>query len=166
MLLYLPFVNKRHPFLDSSSSAPDLSNMHTFYQQHLSDYQWTKAHLLEQILVDPSKQLMTRSKLGTDAEMYAFAFTLSLMESKNIKPTMEDHNRIEAMQDELHQFQRLNVCELVEKPSGRNINRVKWIWKNKTNDENIVIRNKASLISQEYKQEEGIDFEESFALIA
>ncbi|GJZ01166.1 hypothetical protein Tco_0519127 [Tanacetum coccineum] len=155
MLLYPPFVNKRHPSVyeevESSSSSLDPSNMHTFYQQHPSDYQWTKARLLEQILGDPSKQVMTRSKLGTDAEMCAFALTLSLMEPKNIKEAMVNHNRIEAMQDELHQFQRLNVWELVEKPSGKNINRVKWVWKNKTDAENIVIHNKASLVAQEYK---------------
>ncbi|GJZ58855.1 retrovirus-related pol polyprotein from transposon TNT 1-94 [Tanacetum coccineum] len=79
---------------------------------------------------------------------------------------MLDHSWIESMQDELHQFQRLNVWELVPKPIGRNIIGVKWLWKNKTDAENTMIRNKSRLVAKGYCQEEGIDFEESFALVA
>ncbi|GKA26648.1 retrovirus-related pol polyprotein from transposon TNT 1-94 [Tanacetum coccineum] len=56
--------------------------------------------------------------------------------------------------------------ELVECPIGRNIIAVKWIWKNKTDAENTVIRNKSRLVAKGYRQEEGIDFEESFAPVA
>ncbi|GKA89027.1 retrovirus-related pol polyprotein from transposon TNT 1-94 [Tanacetum coccineum] len=77
---------------------------------------------------------------------------------------MLDHIWIESMQDKLNQFKRLNVCELVECPIGRNIIAVKWIWKNKTDVENTVIRNKSYLVAKGYGQEEGNDFEESFAL--
>ncbi|GJT80526.1 retrovirus-related pol polyprotein from transposon TNT 1-94 [Tanacetum coccineum] len=70
------------------------------------------------------------------------------------------------MQDELHQFERLDVWELVSRPGGKNIIAVKRIWKNKSDAYNIVIRNKSSLVAKGYKQEEGIDFEESFAPIA
>ncbi|GKC06508.1 retrovirus-related pol polyprotein from transposon TNT 1-94, partial [Tanacetum coccineum] len=62
--------------------------------------------------------------------------------------------------------QRLDVWELVPRPDGKNIIAVKWIWKNKNDTENIVIRNKSRLVAKGYKQEEGIDFEESFAPIA
>ncbi|GJY33878.1 ribonuclease H-like domain-containing protein, partial [Tanacetum coccineum] len=79
---------------------------------------------------------------------------------------MLDHSWIESMQDELNQFKRLDVWELVECPVGGNIIKVKWIWKNKTNVENTVIRNKSRLVAKGYGQEEGIDFEESFAPIA
>ncbi|GJV70196.1 retrovirus-related pol polyprotein from transposon TNT 1-94 [Tanacetum coccineum] len=71
-----------------------------------------------------------------------------------------------SMQDELNQFKRLDVWELVECPVGRNIIKVKWIWKNKTNAENTVIQNKSRLVAKGYGQEEGIDFEESFAPVA
>nr|GFA42865.1 hypothetical protein [Tanacetum cinerariifolium] len=47
-----------------------------------------------------------------------------------------------------------------------NIIAVKWPWKNKSDAENIVIRNKSHLIAKGYKKEEGIDFEESFAPVA
>ncbi|GJY49434.1 retrovirus-related pol polyprotein from transposon TNT 1-94 [Tanacetum coccineum] len=70
------------------------------------------------------------------------------------------------MQDELHQFERLDVWELVPRPDGKNIIAVKWLWKNKSDAENIVIRNKSCLVAKGYKQDEGIDFEESFAPVA
>ncbi|GKF03940.1 retrovirus-related pol polyprotein from transposon TNT 1-94, partial [Tanacetum coccineum] len=58
------------------------------------------------------------------------------------------------------------LTELVECPVGRNIIKVKWIWKNKTDYENTVIQNKSHLVSKGYGQEEGIDFEELFAPVA
>ncbi|GKC93403.1 gag-pol polyprotein, partial [Tanacetum coccineum] len=70
------------------------------------------------------------------------------------------------MQDEMHQFKRLDVWELVPRPDGKNIIAVKWLWKNKSDAENIVIQNKSRPIAKGYKQEEGIDFEESFAPVA
>ncbi|GJT44397.1 retrovirus-related pol polyprotein from transposon TNT 1-94, partial [Tanacetum coccineum] len=84
-------------------------------------------------------------------------------EPKNIKEAMPDHSWIEYMQDELHQFNRVDVWELVPRPDGKNISAAKWIWKNKNDAEDIVIRNKSRLVANGYKQEEGIDFEESFA---
>ncbi|GJY41317.1 retrovirus-related pol polyprotein from transposon TNT 1-94 [Tanacetum coccineum] len=56
--------------------------------------------------------------------------------------------------------------ELVPRPDGKNIIDVKWLWKNKSYAENIIIRNKSRLVAKGYKQEEGIDFEDSFAPIA
>ncbi|GJT59173.1 retrovirus-related pol polyprotein from transposon TNT 1-94 [Tanacetum coccineum] len=109
---------------------------------------------------------MTRNKLVTDVEMYMYALTISTTEPKNIKEAMQDHSWIESMQEELHQFERLSVWEVVERPVGRNIIGVKWLWKNKTDAENTVIRNKSRLIAKEYHREEGIEFEESFALMA
>ncbi|GJX09689.1 retrovirus-related pol polyprotein from transposon TNT 1-94 [Tanacetum coccineum] len=70
------------------------------------------------------------------------------------------------MQDELNQFKRLDVWELVPLPEGRNVIKVKWLWKNKMDTENTVIRNKSRLIAKGYSQQEGIDFEESFASVA
>ncbi|GJR86365.1 retrovirus-related pol polyprotein from transposon TNT 1-94 [Tanacetum coccineum] len=79
---------------------------------------------------------------------------------------MADSAWIEAMQDELHQFDRLKVWELVDKPFGKMIIKLKWLWKNKKDEDQTVIRNKARLVAKGYAQEEGIDFEESFAPIA
>nr|GEV85151.1 hypothetical protein [Tanacetum cinerariifolium] len=69
--------------------------------------------------------------------------------------TMTDSAWIEAMQEELHQFNRLHVWELIDKPFGKNIIRLKWLWKNKKDKEQVVIRNKARLVAKGYAQEEG-----------
>ncbi|GJQ90818.1 retrovirus-related pol polyprotein from transposon TNT 1-94 [Tanacetum coccineum] len=79
---------------------------------------------------------------------------------------MSNHSWIELMQDELHQFERLDVWELVHKPDGKNIIVVKWLWKNKSDAENIVIQHNSRLVMKGYKKEEGINFEESFAHVA
>ncbi|GJU58719.1 retrovirus-related pol polyprotein from transposon TNT 1-94 [Tanacetum coccineum] len=82
---------------------------------------------------DPSNM----HELHTYAEVCMYALTVSTTEPKNIKEAMSDHNWIESMQDELHQFKWLDIWELVPRPA----------------DKNIIA-------------EKGIDFEESFALVA
>nr|GFA81561.1 retrovirus-related Pol polyprotein from transposon TNT 1-94 [Tanacetum cinerariifolium] len=67
------------------------------------------------------------------------------------------------MQEELHQFDRLQVWELVDKPFGKSVIKLKWLWKNKKDEDQTVICNKARLVAKGYAQEEGIDFKESFA---
>nr|GEW12638.1 hypothetical protein [Tanacetum cinerariifolium] len=69
-------------------------------------------------------------------------------------------------QEELHQFDRLDVWELVDRPLYKNIINIKWLWKNKRDEENTVIRNKSRLVAKGYAQKEGVDFEESFAPVA
>ncbi|GJR46596.1 retrovirus-related pol polyprotein from transposon TNT 1-94 [Tanacetum coccineum] len=109
---------------------------------------------------------MTRQKLQTDSEVCMYALTVSTIEPKNIKEAMADHSWIESMQDELNQFERLQVYELVPSLEGKNIIALKWLWKNKCDAKNIVVRNKTRLVAKGYRQEEGIDFEESFAPVA
>nr|GEU45804.1 hypothetical protein [Tanacetum cinerariifolium] len=58
------------------------------------------------------------------------------------------------------------MLELVDKPFGKSIIKLKWLWKNKKDEDQTVIRNKARLVAKGYAQEEGIDFEESFAPVA
>nr|GFA56320.1 hypothetical protein [Tanacetum cinerariifolium] len=70
---------------------------------------------------NPSKQVQTRRQLVTDPEMCMFALTVSTAESNNIKEAMADSALIEAMQEELHQFDRLQAWELVDKPFGNTI---------------------------------------------
>ncbi|GKB40059.1 retrovirus-related pol polyprotein from transposon TNT 1-94 [Tanacetum coccineum] len=142
------------------------SNMHEFYQTHRSIDKWTKNHPIKQLIGDPSKPVMTRRRLHTDAKMYMYALTVSTIKTKNIKEAMLDHSWIESMQDELNQFKCLDVWELVERPVGINIIAVKCLWKNKTDAKNTVIRIKSCLVAKGYGQEEGINFEESFAPVA
>nr|GEU49358.1 hypothetical protein [Tanacetum cinerariifolium] len=86
--------------------------------------------------------------------MCVFALTVSTAEPKNIKESMADSAWIEAMQEELYQFDRLQVCELVDKPFGKNVIRLKWLWKNKKDEDQTVIRNKARPVAKGYAQEE------------
>ncbi|GJW28511.1 hypothetical protein Tco_0045386 [Tanacetum coccineum] len=74
------------------------------------------------------------------AEMCMFALTVSRTEPKNIKEAMADSAWIESMQEELHQFDRLDVWELVDRPLCKNAINLKWLWKNKRDKENTVIR--------------------------
>ncbi|GJQ92188.1 retrovirus-related pol polyprotein from transposon TNT 1-94 [Tanacetum coccineum] len=76
-------------------------------------------HPLEQVRGDPSKLVLIRRRLATDPEMCMFVLTVSTAELKNIKEAMVDHAWIEAMQEELHEFDRLNVWKLVDKPFGK-----------------------------------------------
>nr|GEU58032.1 hypothetical protein [Tanacetum cinerariifolium] len=78
----------------------------------------------------------------------------------------EPSRPIESMQDELHQFIRLDVYELVPSPDGIKPLTLKRLFKNKHDEENTVIRKKTHLVVRGYRQEEGIDFEESFAPVA
>ncbi|GJV27267.1 retrovirus-related pol polyprotein from transposon TNT 1-94 [Tanacetum coccineum] len=140
--------------------------MHQIYQIHPSKNHWTKYHPLEQVRGNPLRPVQTRRQLATDLEMYMFTVTVSKTKLKNIKEAMADHAWIEAMQEELHQFDRLDICELVDKPFSKIVIGLKWLWKNKKDEESIIIRNKARLVAKGYRQEEGIDFEESFAPFA
>ncbi|GJW18202.1 retrovirus-related pol polyprotein from transposon TNT 1-94 [Tanacetum coccineum] len=73
---------------------------------------------------------------------------------------------IDAMQEEIHEFERLQVWELVSCLDKVLLIKLKWIYKVKTNEFGRVLKNKARLVAQGFRQEEGIDFEESFALVA
>nr|GEX33236.1 retrovirus-related Pol polyprotein from transposon TNT 1-94 [Tanacetum cinerariifolium] len=94
---------------EMSSRHVDSSNMHTFYQRHPSEHRWTKDHPLEQVIRNPSQSVRTRRQLESDGEMCMFALTVSQTELKYIKEAMADSAWIESMQEELHQFDRLDV---------------------------------------------------------
>nr|GEX33570.1 hypothetical protein [Tanacetum cinerariifolium] len=93
---------------ETSSRHVDSSNMHTFYQRYTSEHRWTKDHSLEQVIRNPSQSVRTRRQLESDDEMCMFALTMSRTEPKNIKEAMADFAWIELMQEELHQFDRLD----------------------------------------------------------
>nr|GFB60841.1 Gag-Pol polyprotein [Tanacetum cinerariifolium] len=84
-------------------------------------------------------------------------------ETSSCHEAMTDSAWIESMQEELHQFDRLDVWELVDRTLCTNVINLKWFWKNKCDEENTVIRNKSRLVAKGYAQKEGVDFEESFA---
>nr|GEV71161.1 integrase, catalytic region, zinc finger, CCHC-type, peptidase aspartic, catalytic [Tanacetum cinerariifolium] len=92
---------------ETASRHVDSSNMHTFYQHHPSEYRWTKDHPLEKVIGNPSQSIRTKRQLESDGKMYMFVLTVSRTEPKNIKKAMADSAWIESMQEELHQFNRL-----------------------------------------------------------
>ncbi|GJZ52931.1 retrovirus-related pol polyprotein from transposon TNT 1-94 [Tanacetum coccineum] len=165
-LEFVSYNPPSHEEIKSSTAALEPSIVQNFHQVQPSTHIWTKDHPLDQVLSDLSKPKMTRHKLQTDSEVCMYALTVSTIEPKNIKEAMADHSWIESMKDELNQFERLQVWELVPRLERKNIIALKWLWKNKCNAENIEVRNKTHLVAKRYRQEEGIDFEESFAPVA
>nr|GEW64355.1 retrovirus-related Pol polyprotein from transposon TNT 1-94 [Tanacetum cinerariifolium] len=123
-------------------------------------------HPLEQVIGEPSRPVLTRNQLRSDGDMCMYALTLSTMEPKNVKDAMTDPVWIESMQEELLQFKRMDVWVLVPAPDNISPLTLKWIFKKKHDEEQTVIRNKSRLVVRGYSQEEGIDFDESFALVA
>ncbi|GJY77866.1 putative ribonuclease H-like domain-containing protein [Tanacetum coccineum] len=93
------------------------------------------------------------------------------LEATHIEPTsiakaLSDSSWVEAMQEELLQFKLQQVWILMDLPIGKRTIGTKWVFGNKKDERGIVIRNKARLVAQGHKQEEGIDYEEVFALVA
>nr|GEV24699.1 hypothetical protein [Tanacetum cinerariifolium] len=109
---------------------------------------------------------MHTNQLRSDGDICIYALTVSTMEPKNVKEAMTDPAWIESMQEELLQFKRLDVWVLVLAPDNISPLSLKWLFKNKHDEEQTIIQNKSCLVVRGYRQEEGIDFEESFAPVA
>ncbi|GKF82233.1 putative ribonuclease H-like domain-containing protein, partial [Tanacetum coccineum] len=95
-----------------------------------------------------------------------FACFLSQEEPKKVIHALKDPSWIEAIQEELLQFKLQEVWTLVDLPNGKRAIGTKWVFRNKLDDRGIVIRNKARLVNQGYTQEERINYDEVFALVA
>ncbi|GKC31858.1 retrovirus-related pol polyprotein from transposon TNT 1-94 [Tanacetum coccineum] len=89
-----------------------------------------------------------------------------VIEAKNFKSVVIEDCWFEAIQDEIHEFNRLQVKELVPPLNCAVVIAIKWIHKVKLDEYGDVLKNKARLVAKGYRQEEGIDFEESFAPVA
>ena len=103
-------------------------------------------HLKVQIIGDIS-QRVTRISLRNLCDHLAF---LSHIEPKNVNEALNDESWFLAMQDELHQFERNQVWDLVPKPINHSIIATKWVFRNKLDENGIVIRNKVRLIIKGY----------------
>ncbi|KAG9446390.1 hypothetical protein H6P81_012518 [Aristolochia fimbriata] len=88
------------------------------------------------------------------------------VEPRKVEDALRDEFWIRAMQEELEQFSRNQVWTLVPRPANINVIGTKWVFKNKTDEEGNVVRNKARLVAQGYTQVEGVDFDETFAPVA
>ncbi|GJV74004.1 integrase, catalytic region, zinc finger, CCHC-type containing protein [Tanacetum coccineum] len=120
----------------SSDVIPTIVHTATPYSEQVN--KWTKDHPLENIIVKP----------------------------KNYKDALTQACCIKAMQEELNEFEHLEVWELVPRPDKVMVITLKWIYKVKLDELGGILKNKARLVARGYCQEEGIDFEESFAHVA
>ncbi|KAJ9547698.1 hypothetical protein OSB04_020241 [Centaurea solstitialis] len=124
---------------------------------------WTKDHPIDQVLGNPSSGVKTRRQSGNVCLYVNF---ISENEPKEIDDALRDPAWVSAMQEELAEFIRNNVWLLVPRPRKRTIIGSKWIFRNKHDEVGTIIRNKARLVAQGYRQEEGIDYNETFAPVA
>ncbi|GKG06899.1 putative ribonuclease H-like domain-containing protein, partial [Tanacetum coccineum] len=87
-------------------------------------------------------------------------------EPKKVSQALADESWIEAMQEELLQFKLQEVWVLCDLPEGKRVIGTKWVFRNKRDERGTIIKNKARLVTQGYRQEEGVDYDEVFAPVA
>ncbi|GKA72059.1 retrovirus-related pol polyprotein from transposon TNT 1-94 [Tanacetum coccineum] len=164
-----PFVNVFAPDSNSEASSSGVitttePNQSTQPHEHLR--KWTDSHPIDNIIGNPSRPVSTRKQLATDALWCFYNSVLSKVEPKNFNSAVTEDCWFQAMQDEIHEFDRLDVWELVPPPDCAMIIALKWIYKVKLDEYGDVLKNKARLVEKGYCQEEGLDFEESFTPFA
>ncbi|KAJ0941619.1 putative RNA-directed DNA polymerase [Helianthus annuus] len=137
-------------------------------------------HPQQNIIGDVHRGVQTRNQLrnNRNAGLYSairesgqqndwsFACYVSQEEPKSWKEALKDSAWVEAMQEELQQFHKLGVWKLVEKPENYKKIGTRWVFKCKKDDRGVVIRNKARLVVQGFRQIEGIDYNEVYAPVA
>lgn len=122
----------------------------------------SKSHPLDSVIGKLNERTL-RSKAQNESNYFCF---ISTIEPKNIKEAISDKSWIIAMQEELNQFIRNDVWTLVPQPKNQTIIGTKWVFRNKMDENGVVSRNKARLVAQGYNQQEGIDYDETFAPVA
>ncbi|PWA72457.1 Integrase, catalytic region, Zinc finger, CCHC-type, Peptidase aspartic, catalytic [Artemisia annua] len=125
---------------------------------------------LVNIIGEPVEGMLTRSMAAkltaASANECLFVDFLSTIEPKTVKEAMKHPSWVQAMRDELEEFDRNEFMTLVECPQGVYVIGMKWVFKNKTDENGIVVKNKARLVAKGYNQQKGIDYEETFAPVA
>jgi hypothetical protein len=151
-----------HYHASSSTSVPpqaSTSNLYIVLRVHNSI---TKDHLVDQIVGDISKSVQTCYHIASFCEHFSF---VSCVEPNHVDEALLDIDWVNAMHEELNNFTRNKVWELVERPKNYKVNGTKWVFRNKHNEDGLVVRNKARLVTQGYTQFEGSDLGETFALM-
>nr|GEY27157.1 integrase, catalytic region, zinc finger, CCHC-type, peptidase aspartic, catalytic [Tanacetum cinerariifolium] len=123
----------------------------------------TKDHPLENIISQLARAVSTRLQLHEQALFCYYDDFLTSVEPKTYKDALTKSCWIEAMQEELNEFERLEVWELIPRLDKVMVITLKWIYKVKLDELGGILKHKAHLVARGYRQEEGIDFEESFA---
>ncbi|KAJ9544370.1 LOW QUALITY PROTEIN: hypothetical protein OSB04_024077 [Centaurea solstitialis] len=154
-----------------ASLLPESDMLDTSYSHELSDHPesistqpgWTKDHPIELIIGDPTSSVQTRAATANECNFSVF---LSSIEPTRVSDALQDSYWVTAMQEELNQFTALKVWRLVKLPDHKSVIDTKWLFKNKRDANNIILRNKARLVAKGYRQQEGIDYDETFAPVA
>ncbi|WVZ90066.1 LOW QUALITY PROTEIN: hypothetical protein U9M48_036398 [Paspalum notatum var. saurae] len=110
-------------------------------------------------------QRVTRSSVASLAFFSHSAYVASF-ERRDVSHALPDPNWVNAMHEELENFERNHVWYLVEPPQNCRPIGTKWVFKNKQGEDGMVVRNKARLVAQSFCQKEGIDYKETFAPVA
>ncbi|KAI3703962.1 hypothetical protein L1987_74161 [Smallanthus sonchifolius] len=147
-------------------SADNITNLDEYLEEdEIPQLRIHKNHPTDNIIGPLNVGVRTQS--ACDAlENSMFSCFISQVEPKNIKSALLENSWVEAMQEELQQFSKLNVWNLVDLPTNKVPIGTRWVFRNKKDEGGIVVRNKARLVVQGFYQEEGIDFEEVFAPVA
>nr|GFA73230.1 integrase, catalytic region, zinc finger, CCHC-type, peptidase aspartic, catalytic [Tanacetum cinerariifolium] len=157
--------------------APSLSKSHTTIEiqstvipQDVGDdnLDMEVAHMGNDLLfgVHIPETSFHRLQLHEQALFCYYDAFLTSVDPKTYKEALTQSCWIEAMQEELNEFERLEVWELVPRPDQVMVITLKWIYKVKLDELGGILKNKARLVARGYLQEEGIDFEESFAPVS
>ena len=94
---------------------------------------------LDTIIGDILRGVQTRSRLALFCEHFLF---VSSIEPKKIDEALKDVDWVNDMHEELNNFTRNQVWELAERPKGHNVIGTKWVFRNKQDQDGIVVRNK------------------------
>ncbi|GKD90269.1 retrovirus-related pol polyprotein from transposon TNT 1-94, partial [Tanacetum coccineum] len=144
---------------DQSSSSDSIHTiMHPDHQISEHNSKRIKDRPLENIIGDLDRPVSTRLQLHEQALFCYYDAFLTAVEPKTYKDALTQSCWIEAMEKEINEFERLKVWELVPQPDK--------VYKVKLDDLGGILKNKTRLVARGYRQEEGIDFEESFAPVA
>nr|GFA11944.1 hypothetical protein [Tanacetum cinerariifolium] len=152
------------PEVTSAQSTTPASAQAILQTNHPMPYhnsKWTKDHPLNNIIGQLSRLVSTRLQLHEQALFCYYDSFLTSVEPKTYKEALTQSCWIEAMQEELNEFERLEVWELVPRPDQVMVITLKWIYKVKLDELGGILKNKARLVAHGYPQEEGIDFKES-----
>ncbi|GJT38212.1 retrovirus-related pol polyprotein from transposon TNT 1-94 [Tanacetum coccineum] len=122
----------------------------------------SKNHPLDQV-IGYLNQRTLRSQVHVHSNFFCF---ISTIEPKNVNEALKDESWVVAMQEELNQFVANDVWDLVTLPMSQSVIGTKWVFSNKLDENGIVSRNKARLVAQGYNQQEGIDYDETYAPVA
>nr|GEX44315.1 retrovirus-related Pol polyprotein from transposon TNT 1-94 [Tanacetum cinerariifolium] len=190
-LLSSTFINHDAPSTSSSQTSPETpspviplcaneeSHDHDIEVAHMDNtpyvYYQFQNHVLKNLLLKLLLQSMFAQSINhlklleaAKIRRYVVLFRCisNFAKPNNFKEAITKPSWIDAMQEEIHEFQRLEVWELVPCPDKVLLIKLKWTYKVKKDKFGGVLKNKARLVAQGFRQEEGIDFEESFAPVA